>query len=437
MNERRVAVAWSGGRDSTALLHATLVAAAQQGGEVVALHVHHGLSPHADDWLAHCEAQCRRWRRRGLPVRLRVERLSERPARGDSVEAWAREQRYRVLRRLALEEGVALVLLAHHRRDQAETLLLQALRGAGVAGLAGMPRQVERDGITWQRPWLDHGRAEIDAYVRRHRLKHIDDDSNAAPRYARNRLRLQVWPALEAAFPQAEATLADSATWAQQAAACLDDLARHDLLAIERPGDALDIAALAALASHRRTNVLRHWLRRRLGTAAPASLLERLERELGAGKSTARRWSTPAGELRCHRGRLVHVGSAAIVDAHAEAQLRIERAGQYALPGWSGTLVVRRVKKGGVPFAWLAHLDLRPRGGAEQFQAGIGRPPRSLKKQFQAAGVPAWQRGGPLVYSGGQLVFVPGLGLDARVIALPGQAQASLEWRALDAAPAR
>jgi tRNA(Ile)-lysidine synthase len=437
VNERRVAVAWSGGRDSSALLHATLVAAAEQGGEVIALHVHHGLSPNADAWLAHCEAQCRRWQRRGLPVRLRSAHLNERPARGESVEAWAREQRYRALRGLALEEGVRLVLLAHHRRDQAETLLLQALRGAGVAGLAGMPKSVEREGIVWQRPWLEHGRAEIDAYVRRHRLKHIDDDSNTYPRYARNRLRLDVWPALERAFPQAETTLADSATWAQQAAACADDLAAHDLMSLGRSNDTLDIAALRALAPHRRGNVLRRWLRQRLGVAAPASLIERLEHELD-GTHTVRRWPTPAGELRCHRGLLRHVDASPTgsdrAAAAAEARLCVVRAGRYVLPGWGGALVVRRVRSGGVPFAWLAQLELRPRGGAEQFQAGIGRPPRSLKKQFQAAGLPAWQRGGPIVYSGGQLVFVPGLGLDARVLALPRQAQASLDWQPLDAA---
>jgi tRNA(Ile)-lysidine synthase len=92
---------------------------------------------------------------------------------------------------------------------------------------------------------------------------------------------------------------------------------------------------------------------------------------------------------------------------------------------------VARVAEGGVPLAWLAHLQLRERSGGEQFQSGLGRPPRSLKKQFQSAGLPAWERGGPLVYSGGQLVFVPGLGLDARVIGLPGQPQVQLSWEPL------
>ena len=111
-----------------------------------------------------------------------------------------------------------------------------------------------------------------------------------------------------------------------------------------------------------------------------------------------------------------------------EALLSIRRAGVHPLPGWSGALHVRNVRDTGVPLAWLAHLELRERSGGERFQSGIGRPPRSLKKQFQAAGVPTWERTGPLVYSGGQLVFVPGLGLDARVIGLPGQPLVSLRW---------
>ncbi|MES1163855.1 MAG: TilS substrate C-terminal domain-containing protein [Rhizobacter sp.] len=108
--------------------------------------------------------------------------------------------------------------------------------------------------------------------------------------------------------------------------------------------------------------------------------------------------------------------------------MSIRRDGVFALPGWCGTLHVQAVAENGVPLAWLAHAELRERGGAEQFQAGIGRPPRSLKKQFQAAGIPAWQRAGPLIYSGGQLVFVPGLGLDARVLGLPGQPLVALRW---------
>lgn len=424
MVQRRIAVAYSGGRDSTALLHATLVAAEAQGVQVVALHVHHALSPHADAWLAHCKAQCERWVRAGKPLVFDACRLDDRPARGESVEGWARQARYRALRTLALGHGASVVLLAHHQRDQAETLLLQALRGGGVAGLSGMPASTERDGITWQRPWLQKPRAEIDAYVRRHRLKHIEDDSNSDPRFARNRLRLEVWPTLVGAFAQADSTLATSAAWAQQAEAVLEEVAAIDLARIA-DDEGLRVAAWLGLSPARRSNALRAWVRQQHGASAPASLIERLLDEL----PTRRLASWPLGDagLRLHRG-VLRRRSAVPALAAPETVLSIGRAGAYLLPGWSGALQVRRVTVQGVPLAWLGQLELRQRSGGEQFQAGLGRPPRSLKKQYQAAGLPRWDRSGPLLYSGGQLVFVPGLGLDARVIGLPGQPMVDLRW---------
>jgi tRNA(Ile)-lysidine synthase len=421
-------VAYSAGRDSTALLHATARAALGRGIEVVALHVHHGLSPHADDWLAHGQRQCARWAKAGLPVRLCSQRLENAPLPGDSVEAWARRERYRALREMALDAGASTVLLAHHQRDQAETLLLQALRGGGVAGLAGMPASAERDGITWLRPWLKQSRAAIEAYVREHRLRYVDDDSNEHPRYARNRLRLSVWPALSGAFAHAEASLADAAAWAAQASDCLDELAEIDLAQLT-DARGLKLAAWAALSVPRQVNALRAWLRQEGGSPPPSSLLQRLQLELpGQG---AAQWEWTHGLLRRYRGRLVHqpVESGAGQLSTAITSFSIAGPGRYELPGWGGALMATRVREGGVPTAWLAQLELRPRSGGEQFMAGIGRPARSLKKQYQAADLPAWQRDGPLVYSGGQLVFVPGLGIDARVQAAPGQPQLGLHWQ--------
>jgi len=156
----------------------------------------------------------------------------------------------------------------------------------------------------------------------------------------------------------------------------------------------------------------------------------RLLRELPGSGAAA--WPWGEGELKRYRGVLRYVRGArhavAVAVDEREATSSIRRAGIHALPGWRGRLQVTRVKEGGVPLAWLAHLELKARAGGERFQAGIGRPPRSLKKQFQAAAVPAWERDGPLVYSGGQLVYVPGLGIDARVMALPGQPQVTLRW---------
>lgn len=432
MTSCRVAVAYSGGRDSTALLHAVLMSVRDTGTSVAALHVHHGLSVQADAWERHCRDQCARWQVEGFPVSFAACRLRTRPQPGDSIEAWARRERYAALGRLARTHGADVVLLAHHRRDQAETLILQALRSAGVAGLAGMPRAIERDGIHWLRPWLDVPRSTIEAYVESLGLSYIDDDSNTDERHARNRLRLSVWPALVQAFPEAEPALAAAATWAQQAQACLDELASDDLALLHGPAG-LQLVGLGQLSAARQVNALRAWLRRQTGAAPPASLLARLSDELfGVGAAS---WPLAGGLLRRHRGQLTWsrpVATRSPSKTALEAQLHIRRAGIHRLPGWGGNLRVVRVKEGGVPLAWLAQAELRARSGGEQFQAGLGRPARSLKKQFQAAELPAWERSGPLVYSGGQLVFVPGLGIDARVIGLPGQPLVTLLWEPAD-----
>ena len=241
-----VAVAFSGGRDSLALLHATCRVAQLLGLQVVALHVHHGLLPEADSWLRSAQQRCARWQRRGWPLRLRWARLEGSPAPGDSLEAWARQGRYGALGRLAKDEGATLLLLAQHRRDQAETLLLQALRGGGPAGLSAMPLVADRGGLRWARPWLGQPRTAIDAYVQRHRLQPVEDPSNDDPRLARNRLRLQVWPALTAAFGDAESTLAAAAQRAQEAAAALAELAAIDLATLVDGRGCLSARAAAA-----------------------------------------------------------------------------------------------------------------------------------------------------------------------------------------------
>lgn len=427
-----VAVAYSGGRDSTALLFATLQAAQPLGLRVVALHVHHGLQERADDWLDHCQRQCEAWRRRGWPVTLAWAHLALQPALGDSVEAAARRARYQALRQLAQAQGAATVLLAHHRTDQAETFLLQALRGAGVAGLAGMPGEAHREGIAWLRPWLARPRSDIEAYVRHHRLRHVDDDSNADDRYARNRLRRQVWPALVAAFPQAESVLADAAAWAQEASACLDELAAIDLRRLDQ-GQGLDLRSCLALPGPRARNALRAWIRLVTGHRPSASLVDRLWTE-GQGRP-AGRWACAGGEMRLYRGHLRWEAGPAVVQprqgALEETQLSLRAGAAVALPGWGGILHVERALQGGVAWRHLRRVELRQRLGGEQFQAGPGRPPRSLKKQFQAAAVPAWDRAGPLVYGAqGQLLFVPGLGMDARAWAEPGRPQWRLRWEA-------
>jgi tRNA(Ile)-lysidine synthase len=411
---RVVAVAYSAGRDSTALLHATARAGKGQGFDVVALHVHHGLMPQADAWLAFAEAQCKRWRKAGLPVQLVSTRLSGKPTKGESVEAWARRERRSALTRLAKEAGAAAILLAHHRRDQAETVLLQALRGAGAAGLAAMPRAIERDGILWLRPWLDQPRATIEAYLRQHRLQHVDDGSNDDPRFARSRLRVALWPALTDAFDDAEAALAAVARRANESQQLLAELAQADLVAIS-DGERLNVILWRKWSAARRANALRAWLLRTLGRGAPETLVQRLLNDLPDAAHA--RWPVDAArQLALYRGRLsVAAAHGAQRDPALADTIDLSRPGVFALPQWGGALEVKRTSAArGVAPGVLTACTLQTRSGGEQFQRAPRGTPRSLKKQYQSAGIAAWQRGGPLVYSDDKLLFVPGLGIDAR-----------------------
>lgn len=298
-----IAVAFSGGRDSLALLHATCRAAQALGLRVAALHVHHGLLPEADGWLRRARQLCTRWRRRGWPVGLHWRRLDGRPAPGESIEAWARAGRHAALAAMARQAGATLLLLAHHRRDQAETFLLQALRGGAPAGLAAMPRLSTRDGVVWARPWLAQPRSAIEAYVVAHRLRPVDDPSNADDRLARNRLRRQVWPALEHAFPQAEASLAGAALRAQQARAALDELAALDLAPLVDADGGLAVAGWRQLSAARQANALRAWWARQAGHSAPLAFVTRLLAEVST--RGAARWPAGGGwTCLLRRGRL-------------------------------------------------------------------------------------------------------------------------------------
>lgn len=426
-----VGVAASGGRDSTALLHCVARLATRLNVRVQALHVNHGLLPQADEWQRRVATQCRRWARAGLPVDFQVRRLAGQPAAGDSVEAWARRARYAALADMAAACQCSIVLLAHHRGDQAETVLLQALRGAGPAGLSAMPDQYDRGGLTWARPWLERSRHDIEAYVRRHRLSYIDDPSNASSRFARNRLRHQVWPSLLASFPDTETTLAAVATRAQEAAALARELAGMDAATMLVEGR-LQLGPWLKLSEARRRNLMRHWLADQVPGSVPESLLDRLERELPRLRTG--RWPAGPGELRLHGDALSwwahHEASA--VGAGASLAIDLSAAGSYRLAGWRGHLLVTEVQSGGVEAGLLATASVRSRRGAEQFQSAPKSTARSLKKQFQAHGVPAWDRDGPLVWLGNRLAYVAGLGLDARCIAPPGVPQRGLRWFAAE-----
>ena len=265
------AVAYSGGADSTALL---LLAARAWPGQVRAVHVHHGLQDSADSFASRCEAVCTE-----LGVPLRVVKVMARHAPGESPEDAARKARYAALAEAAAALGAGSVLLAQHADDQVETMLLALSRGAGLPGLAAMPAGFERHGMRFERPLLGASGAAIRQWLAGEGVAFIEDPTNADTSFTRNRIRHELLPALEKAFPQFRETFARSARHAAQAQELLTALAADDLAGA---GDPPAIAALRQLPRARQANLLRHWLRAAHGSDASTAQLEELLDQLAA-----------------------------------------------------------------------------------------------------------------------------------------------------------
>ena len=264
-----LAVGFSGGADSTALLAAC---AARWPGQVIAFHVHHGLQAAADDFERQCARLCEQ-----LGVPLVTHRVDARHAPGDSPEDAARRARYdayaAMARAKARRPAVSSIALGHHADDQVETLLLALSRGAGLPGLAAMPAHAVRDGLNIHRPLLAVPAADIRNWLAQQQLPWIEDPSNADARYTRNRIRAVLLPALAEAFPQFRATFARSIGHAAQAQQLLSELAAQDLALVGEPPQ---IRPLQALSRARQANVLRHWLMQSHGCAPSAAQLDQL-----------------------------------------------------------------------------------------------------------------------------------------------------------------
>lgn len=270
-----MAVGLSGGADSTALL---LACARKWPGQVQAIHVHHGLQAAADGFEEHCAALCQ-----SLNVPLWVKRLDARHTPGQSPEDAARQARYKAFEAVAIaskaQAAIKSIAIAQHADDQVETLLLALSRGAGIAGLAAMPARWERAGVVWHRPLLQVAGADIRSWLRLQGQPWVEDPTNTDQRYTRNRIRAQLLPALEAAFPAFRDTFARSASNAAHAAELLDELAQQDLLRVGAPPH---ITVLQGLSRARQANVLRHWLRVAYATTPSAAQLGELLNQLAA-----------------------------------------------------------------------------------------------------------------------------------------------------------
>jgi len=369
---KRLAVGLSGGVDSVVLLHMLHALAPQFGYRLSAAHVNHGLSPNAEGWEEFCSVFCARLK---VPLKiLRVKVSKERKG----LEAAAREAR----RAAFLKLEVDAIALAHHLDDQAETVLFNLLRGAGLAGASGMAATSKLGRLPLLRPLLGVPRSEIRAYAAAHGLGWIEDESNADESLTRNFIRRRVGPLLETRFPRWRESLARAA--------------RH--------------FASAEVDSQ---NLLRGYLKGK-GLRAPseAKLLEMLK-QLGSANAAV-----------THDGKVLRLYRKNIYLNRSEKPLVFKpRAwngeARLPLPALGGELRFKRVRGGGIASKLIKgkRLQVRLRAGGERLKPDARRPSRTLKNLFQEAGVPPWERERmPLLFCGEELVWAPGLGVDAKFL---------------------
>lgn len=396
---RRLCVGLSGGLDSVVLLHLLASLRDAFGLSLTALHVHHGLSAKADDWARFAVDFAG-----SLAAPCTVRRVTVDTARV-GIEAGARAARYAEFAAVVADA----VVLAHHRDDQAETVLFNVVRGAGLAGIAAMPilRSLQ-PGLDLLRPLLDVPRAALAAYAAVHALDWVDDDSNADPAYDRNYLRLVAMPVLRQRFPGVDEGLARAARHAAEAEALLGEYGRQDVAACLNEAGGLDLHRAALLGELRACHALRSWLQQ-LGARPDERAFDALWQQRG---TEALCWRWHRLTLRSYRGVLYVAPDG--VPAAAMQSCPFLPFQKIPLEGG----VLRWQRGWGLRESLLAQggLELRPRSGGERLRARPGGPSRALKQLCQEAGLPPWLRTRtPLLYLNGELAALPGVAVAAEL----------------------
>lgn len=417
-------VAFSGGVDSVALL-AALARRDGAGGRGVrarrvlrAIHIHHGLHPNADQWSDHCRKLARHFK-----VPLTVVRVKVSAARGDSVEAAARDARYTAFAH-ALKPGEAL-LTAHHQDDQLETVLLQLLRGAGIAGLAAMPDVAPFERGLLVRPLLQRTRAELEAWVREQGLACVDDDSNANDRFDRNYLRRNVLPLIRARWPSAAAAVARSARHAAEARRLLESLARAD---VERAanGAALSVQVLRTLDPDRRRNAVRFWIARAGHSLPDTRRLEEIVGPLLDARADANPFVSWNGVTIRRASGVLSIETSRTRGPRSAEQVALQwdwrKSPMLELPSTGGSLAIEADRHGPIDLDALPPLlAVQRRQGGESLRPRPGGRTRRLKALLQEARVPASERDRlPLLFADTRLVAVADRWVDASVQATAG-----------------
>jgi tRNA(Ile)-lysidine synthase len=415
-------VGLSGGADSSALLAALVQLRGESHGVPVrAVHIDHGLQEAAASFRAACSSLCD-----ALGVPLAIIAVPVSAPDGVSIEAAARDARYAALGE-QLRAGECL-MTAHHGEDQAETLLLQALRGAGLKGLASMPILREFAAGWHLRPLLGVRRDDLRQFAAARGIAGALDPMNTDPRYDRVYLRRQLWPLIEARWPGAAPALARSASHAAEAQDLLDAIADADL-AMLRDGDALSVARLRRLASARRINALRRWIGEAKAVPPPAArLIEALRQVLAADADHLPSVAWDAHALRRYRDRLF---ISAAVPPRLMLEHRWDPRLQLSLELGAGLGALRCVERNGAldRRRLPEFLSIRPRAGGETLKPHLSAATRSVQHLCQEFGVLPWMRDAlPFVHAHGELIAIGDLWLDARWCAPQSAPGLAFEW---------
>ncbi|WP_211466603.1 tRNA lysidine(34) synthetase TilS [Collimonas silvisoli] len=430
----RLAVAYSGGLDSSVLLHAAADYANKHGVALFAFHIHHGISPNADQWQIHCAETCAK-----LNVAFDTRGIELHGSDKSGVEEAARISRYAALGDLCRQHQIPLLLTAHHLDDQAETVLLQLLRGSGAAGLSGMdrwntaPTLLGDDKLLMARPLLKVSRAALEQYAAAQQLTYIEDESNHDPRYARNALRQQVMPVLTQYFPGFQERFSRSAGHMQTTQRLLIDLAAQDM-AVCADGACLDLQHVRQLSGERIDNLLRYWFGLHRLRMPSSAWLSEMRQQLLEAKADAQLCVThPDCHIRRHRNRVFLTPRDDIDRSEIEPQaFRWNGETEMRFPEFGGVLHFDRAEQG-IAADWLRAqpLQIQYRSGGERLKLAFNRPTKSVKYHYQAFDVPPWERERlPLVSSGKQILFAAGIGMDCVQLATEPGPHISLRWQA-------
>jgi len=418
----QLVVAFSGGLDSSVLLHMLAEQKATFGFKLEAVHVHHGLSPNADDWASFCQRSCK-----ALNIPIRVVNVDVAKDSGVGTEAAARHARYEALS----QSDADLIVLAHHQDDQAETLIIQLLRGSGAKGLAAMPI-IDSERRLF-RPLLDISRAEMLRYAETRHIAWIEDESNQDQRYDRNYLRHALMPVIERRFKSAKKVLARTAGHMAESAELLDDLAVIDAactgLSEWDIKQRLPLACLQQLSLPRARNLLRWWLALNQLDMPSAARLEDMLSQLLSARADAVIGVKINADTQLRR----YQNDVYIESRHNVLPISLLWSGQshIDLPDGSQLIFERQIGQGlAIERLGIDKLRIASREGGERFRPDANRPTRTLKHLLQEANIPPWERTKlPLIYLQDELALVPSIGIAAGLEAKAHEAGLLVNWR--------